>query len=95
MAKGGELGWEDEKYSYVAALRPREGEENAGNGASPSDASRVLAPTRSAPGRVWLKLCQPDGTAAERLVTKREGDAFKAARRAEWGDRFSERSGIG
>jgi ribosomal protein RSM22 (predicted rRNA methylase) len=48
----------------------------------------VLAPPETATGRVNLKLCQPDGSATHRLVTRREGDAFKRARRVDWGDTF-------
>jgi ribosomal protein RSM22 (predicted rRNA methylase) len=78
LTKGAEVPWEDEKYIYVAAGRIP--------GQTPP--SRVLAPARSASGRVWLKLCREDGSAAETLITKREGDRFKAARRAGWGDAF-------
>ncbi len=72
--------FEDEKYIYLAASR------------SPpaSRPSRVLAPPRTASGRVTLKLCRPTGDRADRLVTRREGDAFRAARRADWGDVFDE-----
>ena len=75
LAKAGEVPWEDEKFIYVAASR------RAGVPAG----ARVIAPPRSASGRVWLKLCRRDGGAGERLFSKREGDVFKAARRAEWG----------
>ena len=51
-------------------------------------ASRVLDRPESATGRVSLKLCQPDGSAMHRLVTRREGDTFKRARRVDWGDTF-------
>lgn len=77
LVKGAEAPWEDEKYSYVAVARTP--------GASPL-ASRVLAPPRHASGRVYLKLCRPDGRAEEALVTKREGERFKRARRVDWGD---------
>ncbi|HZZ56881.1 MAG TPA: small ribosomal subunit Rsm22 family protein, partial [Opitutaceae bacterium] len=72
-----------------AASSPLQSKADGGDAASaPRPAARVLMPPRTAPGRVWLKLCQADGTAAERLVTKREGEAFRQARRAEWGDRL-------
>jgi ribosomal protein RSM22 (predicted rRNA methylase) len=35
---------------------------------------------------VLLKLCEPDGSAGGKLFTKRDGDAFKVARRLDWGD---------
>lgn len=76
LAKGADVPWEDEKFIYLAAART----------SASAAASRVLAPPESASGRVRLKLCQPDGSAAYRLVTRREGDAFRQARRADWGD---------
>ncbi|HVW22709.1 MAG TPA: small ribosomal subunit Rsm22 family protein [Opitutaceae bacterium] len=75
QAKEADVPWEDEKYIYVAASRQ----------AARLPAARVVAPPRSASGQVWLKLCRSDGTAGERHFTRREGDAFKAARRADWG----------
>lgn len=78
LAKGGEVPWEDEKFAYLIASRTPAG-------ASPA---RVLSPPLTAKGRVELKLCQPNGAAAHRLVTRREGEIFKHARRADWGDLF-------
>lgn len=78
LAKGGDVPWEDEKFAYLIASRTP---------ASPPPA-RVLSPPLTARGRVELKLCQPDGSADHRLVTRREGETFKQARRADWGDLF-------
>lgn len=78
LAKKADVPWEDEKYIYLAASRTP---------AAPAPA-RVLSPPESATGRVRLKLCRPDGAAESRLVTRREGDAFKQARRVDWGDVF-------
>jgi ribosomal protein RSM22 (predicted rRNA methylase) len=78
LAKGGEVPWEDEKFIYLAASRTP----------ARQRASRVLAPPENASGRVRLKLCQPDGTLGFRLVTRREGDTYKQARRVDWGDTF-------
>lgn len=76
LAKDAEVPWEDEKYIYLAASR------------TPSvlPYARVLAPPKAGSGKVALKLCQPDGVVSERLLTKRDGETFKAARRADWGD---------
>jgi ribosomal protein RSM22 (predicted rRNA methylase) len=76
LAKNAEVPWEDEKYIFVAAsrtpcIRPE---------------ARVLAPPQSGSGTVRLKLCQQDGVAAERLVSKREGVRYKTVRRLDWGD---------
>ena len=76
LAKGAEVPWEDEKYIYIAVSRH----------AAEVPAARVIAPTQQASGQVRLKLCQQDGASAQRLVTRREGEAYKSARRVEWGD---------
>lgn len=76
MTKRGEVPWEDEKFIYVAASRQT----------SEPPAARILLPPLESSGKVGLKLCCADGTARERLVTRREGEIYKQARRAEWGD---------
>ncbi|MEP6564985.1 MAG: small ribosomal subunit Rsm22 family protein [Mesorhizobium sp.] len=80
LAKDADVPWEDEKFIYVAASRQP----------TASHAARVLAPPKSGSGKVLLKLCEPDGSAAEKLFTKRDGAMFKAARRVDWGDTLSE-----
>jgi ribosomal protein RSM22 (predicted rRNA methylase) len=80
QAKNAEVPWEDEKFIYLAASRRPGAEASA----------RVIASPRAGSGRVSLKLCQPDGTAAERLFTRRDGEIYKAARRAGWGDAMNE-----
>ncbi|RWP03255.1 small ribosomal subunit Rsm22 family protein, partial [Mesorhizobium sp.] len=79
LAKDADVPWEDEKFIYVAASR---------DGLT-SHQARVLAPPKSGSGKVLLKLCRDDGTAAERLFTKRDGADFKLARRLDWGDRLA------
>ncbi|MBZ9724585.1 methyltransferase type 11 [Mesorhizobium sp. CO1-1-11] len=76
LAKEAEVPWEDEKFIYVAASRRP----------AAFRAARVVAPPKSGSGKVVLKLCEANGSAGERLFTKRDGDAFKVARRADWGD---------
>jgi ribosomal protein RSM22 (predicted rRNA methylase) len=75
--KDGGLGYEDEKFSYVAVTR----EPAALSGA------RVLRHPRHHPGLIELELCTPVGTQKER-VTKRDKERFRAARKAEWGGLF-------
>jgi ribosomal protein RSM22 (predicted rRNA methylase) len=75
-AKGGEVPWEDEKFAYVAVARTP----------APQSVARIVGPPRQASGRAWLKLCRPDGGLAEQLFSRRDGEAYKAARRAHWGD---------
>ncbi|WP_054308749.1 small ribosomal subunit Rsm22 family protein [Mesorhizobium sp. 1M-11] len=76
LAKEADVPWEDEKFIYLAASRTPQTARHA----------RVLAPPKAGSGKVALKLCQPDGVASERLLTKRDGEAFKVARRLDWGD---------
>jgi ribosomal protein RSM22 (predicted rRNA methylase) len=75
QAKGAEVPWEDEKFSYVALSRTP----------APSVRLRVIAPPRKGSGRVTLKLCRPDGSASEKLISRREGELYKRASRSDWG----------
>jgi ribosomal protein RSM22 (predicted rRNA methylase) len=75
QAKGAEVPWEDEKFSYVAVSRVSA----LGLGA------RVIARPRKASGRVTLKLCRPDGSAGDQLFSRRDGAPFKRAWRSDWG----------
>ncbi len=74
--KGADVPWEDEKFCYLAAARFP--------GHPPK--ARLIAPQYTGKGRTSLTVCQRDGTRHERLLTKRDGALFKAARRLEWGD---------
>ncbi|MDQ6435106.1 small ribosomal subunit Rsm22 family protein [Mesorhizobium sp. LHD-90] len=76
LAKGGDVPWEDEKYIFVAAARQP---------VQPPQA-RVIAPPRGGKGVVTLKLCKADGGAAERTLSKRDGENFRIARRLDWSD---------
>lgn len=76
QAKGAEVPWEDEKYTYVAVSRQP----------GPSAEARILVPPRSGGGRIAFKTCNADGSVGERTLSKRDGAAFKAARRLDWGD---------
>lgn len=75
-AKRADLGYEDEKFSYVAATR------------LPVDraAARVLRHPQIRSGHVILRLCK-DGI-QDVTVSKKQGEAYKRARRISWGDAF-------
>jgi ribosomal protein RSM22 (predicted rRNA methylase) len=78
--KSAELGYEDEKFSYVIA------ESSARPNAGPPPA-RVLRRPAQRKGLVSLRLCRPDGTASDEIITRRLGsDVYRAARDVEWGD---------
>jgi len=76
QAKGAEVPWEDEKFSYVALSRKP----------APNASSRITARPRKGSGRVTLKLCRPDGSAGEQLFSRRDGDIYKRASRSDWGE---------
>ncbi|RVD33200.1 methyltransferase type 11, partial [Mesorhizobium sp. M4A.F.Ca.ET.020.02.1.1] len=76
LAKDADVPWEDEKFIYIAASRRP----------APARPARVIAPPKAGSGKVMLKLCVPDGNAGETLFSKRDGDAFRVARRLDWGD---------
>lgn len=76
QVKGGSLAYEDEKFSYVAAVRFP---------ATPAPA-RVVRRPQIRKGQVLLDLCEPDEQLRRRTVTKRHGTLYKAARDADWGD---------
>jgi len=78
QAKGAEVPWEDEKFSYVAVSR---------HSATLPEA-RVIAPPRAGSGKVELKLCEIEGKARTALITRRAGDRYKRAKRLDWGDGF-------
>lgn len=74
--KGGSLSSEDEKFSYVASTRlPVE-----------AQGSRVIRKPLVRKGFVELPVCTPEGEARTATVSKRHGEAYKRARKADWGD---------
>jgi ribosomal protein RSM22 (predicted rRNA methylase) len=80
QAKGGELSYEDEKFSYVAATR--------GLGDS-RPAARIVRRPQQRKNLVSLSLCVQNGTVRQELVTKSEGPYYRAARKASWGDSWA------
>jgi ribosomal protein RSM22 (predicted rRNA methylase) len=82
QVKGGALPYEDEKFSYVAAVHPE-----ALAGAHPrSAAARVLARPQLRKGQVLLDLCTAGGSLERTTVTKRHGTLYRAARDIRWGE---------
>jgi ribosomal protein RSM22 (predicted rRNA methylase) len=68
-------GFEDEKFSYVALSR------------EPGDraTARIIRPPLIRSGHVYLDTCEAGGV-ARRIVTRRDASAYRAARKAGWGD---------
>lgn len=78
--KRAEHGYEDEKFSYVVATRlPIE-----------RPPSRVIRHPQYRGKMVMLELCRADGTAGTTVVTKSRRDAYRRARKVEWGDGWDE-----
>lgn len=76
--KNAALGYEDEKFSYVALTTAAVG--------APVP-SRVLRHPQQGKGLVKLRLCTANGIEPA-IVSKRQGDLYRAARDLEWGDRW-------
>ena len=73
--KGAELGYEDEKFSYVLATRA----------AVATPEGRIIRHPRQKAGYVQLELCTSTGLATQN-VPKSAGLLHRAARKAGWGD---------
>ena len=74
--KGGTLGYEDEKFSWVAVTRHGD--------VTPAE-GRIIARPRVHSGFVQLRVCSRDGTGDE-TVSRRHGPRYRAARHASWGE---------
>lgn len=72
--KGGTLGYEDEKFCYLVAMK----------GEPPRVRARILRHPEIRPGRIGLTLCT-DGGAGQQAVRRRDA-LWRAARKASWGD---------
>jgi len=80
--KGADLPYEDEKFSYVATVPAVAATIDA------DPEARVIRRPAQRKGLVALRLCRPDGTAADRTVTKRDPALYRRARDTSWGDAF-------
>lgn len=74
--KGGALGYEDEKFSFVLATREP---------SSPAPGRVLRHPVRRK-GLVQLEVCGADGSTGRAVVTRRGGTAYRTARDTSWGD---------
>lgn len=84
LAKSADAPFEDEKFAYVAAVRPAVQ-------IAPT-AARILAPPHTAKSGIRLKLCRSDGTIADETAPRRDRAAYAVARRARWGDALDQSS---
>ncbi len=75
--KGGELGYEDEKFSYVIAARSDVAAAQA----------RIVRHPWTEPGLIRLELCTREGL-SRRSVRKSDRERFRRARKSHWGDEW-------
>jgi ribosomal protein RSM22 (predicted rRNA methylase) len=78
--KGGALGYEDEKFSYLVAAKNN----------PPFTGARIVRHPGKHSGHVKLALCTPQGNIENRTVTRSSKEAYKRARKADWGDAWTE-----
>jgi ribosomal protein RSM22 (predicted rRNA methylase) len=78
--KQGELGHEDEKFSYIVACKVP----------SHPAASRIVRHPLRYSGHTKLLLCTPDGLKQE-TVTRSQKERYRAAKRSDWGSRWNPR----
>ena len=76
-AKGVELGYEDEKFSYAVLSREPVAKAPA----------RIIRQPQVRSGHVRLVTCEPDRIQA-RTVSRKQGPVYKKAKGAAWGDAF-------
>lgn len=74
--KGGDLSYEDEKFSFVFAVR---------SGAAPAD-RRILRHPAKHKGFVEFTVCDKGGSTGRATMSRKQGEAYKRARDLRWGD---------
>jgi ribosomal protein RSM22 (predicted rRNA methylase) len=80
QVKKGDLGYEDEKYSYLVIAHP-------GNKPSSFEGRAVRAPLKRK-GHVQMTLCHWEGGLVNKVVTRSQKEVYRIARDLEWGDSF-------
>ena len=75
LSKKGELGYEDEKFSYIAFSKTQE---NNGK-------DRILRHPQIRQGHIKIKLCTSNGI-EERTITKKDGQIYKKVKKLDAGD---------
>jgi ribosomal protein RSM22 (predicted rRNA methylase) len=74
--KSGELGWEDEKFSYVIFSHDPE---------MARAKARIVRHPQVGKGHIKLELCAQDGLGLV-TISKKQGEVYRRARRVKWGD---------
>jgi len=78
LLKGGTLNYEDEKFSYIAATKEK----------FALPAARIVRYPLHRSGHTILTLCTSEGI-QKPTISKKTKEAYKEAKKADWGDTFS------
>lgn len=78
ILKNGDVPYEDEKFSYISCSKEMFEKENF---------VRVLRHPKIESGKITLNICDSEGI-SEKIVTKKDKEIFKLARKAKCGDRI-------
>ncbi len=73
--KGGTLGFEDEKFSYVIVSRH----------SCPLPSARIVRRPQKKSGHVCLQLCHQENF-EEKIFSKKQGNLYRTACNKKWGD---------
>lgn len=79
MLKDGDVPYEDEKFSFLAVSKMP----------TAHASKRILRHPIKEPGKITLQLCTQEGLKTQ-FVVKKDGAAFKKARKASCGDAFED-----
>lgn len=79
LLKSGSLSYEDEKFSYVLTARLPVAYEGK---------SRIVGYPEKHSGHLSLKLCTSEGTLVKEIISRKDGEKYKLAKKAVWGDTF-------
>lgn len=78
--KDGELAYEDEKFSYLVALKNFHTTENSATSA------RILRHPLKKSGHIHFELCTSEGEQMHYISSKKQKEHFREMKKAEWGD---------
>lgn len=81
LLKGADVPWEDEKFSYLIAVRKGLFVE--------AYAARILARPVVESAGITVKLCELDGSAAVKTIQRRDKHGYKSAKKKDWGDELT------
>lgn len=76
--KSGSLGYEDEKFSYVAVSKS----------SVELPEARILRHPQKHSGHISFMLCTKHHGLQNKIISRRDGELYKQARHLEWGDTF-------